>query len=660
MSASSVAHLAPPEAPADAAAAARALTLHDAERSARLDRLFDVQFTPPRRSTWRVSINHAMKRATDIVVALIGLTLSLPVLVIAGVATLCDTGRPIFYSQVRRVRFGRRVRIHKMRTLVVGADRSLGALVDIKTHGRYLNIQKDASSYTRVGRVLERLWIVELPQLWSVLRGHMSLVGNRPLPDYVIEALGETPEVIERFASPQGLTGYTQVIGRDNLNDEQRIALECHYSRVYEYGDVFLEDLRIVGVTIWTYLGLGRPRTVADFLPADFKLPKLHRVPLALTAQGECQSVRRDHSRTLAILACPTCYVVGESCDSTQCRTECVSACGHDAIAMEPDGRPKLLDACVACSKCVEACPRSAIDKHPLRERDGGLECAACGAEYPERGGVIDLLPRRGNLPKSPYFEFYDHEYVGDNPQMHLEDTEWKHRELTPLLGAPGSYEHLVDIGCGAGELGRRIARDLRIPHAISSEWSSEIVEYARARNPGGVYVRADAAYLPYRNGRFDLAMLIDVLEHQHLPEQVLREAARTSSQLLVRTPLEDCWYERARRRRRDLFRESSGHVVHFDRRSVRGMLAAGGWKVRRESVRRIAWSHWRNVLTSDAPLSGKLTALARFGLGLVLPVSLYRRLFVTNYNALCARSGPSGPVASGAGRDNDSKRSGR
>lgn len=630
---------------------APSLALHDAERSARLDHLFDLQFSIPRRPSLRVTINHALKRGLDIVVALVGLALTWPVMLIAGVATLLDTGRPVFYSQVRRIRFGRRVRVHKMRTLVVGADRSLGALVDIKTNGRYLNIQKSAGSYTRVGRWLERLWIVELPQLWSVLRGHMSLVGNRPLPDYVIEALGETPEVIERFASPQGLTGYTQVIGRDNLSDHERICLECHYSQVFEHGNVFLEDLRIVGVTLLTYLGLGRRRTVRDFLPANFHLPTEHRVPLPIASEGDCRAVQRDHARTLAVLACPTCYVVKDACDSTKCRQECVSACKHDALTMGADGRPRFLDACIACSDCVAACPFGAIDKHALRPSAGGMTCDHCGTEYPEADGVLDLLPRRANLPKSPYFEFYDHEYVGDNPQMHLEDTDWKLRELRPLLDAPGSYRSLVDIGCGAGELGRRIAAEFRIPHAVSSEWSSQILSVARQREPHGTYIRTDAAYLPYRNRSFDLALLIDVIEHQHQPEQVLREAARISDALLLRTPLEDCWYERLRRRRKDLFRESSGHVVHFDLGSVRVRLQGNGWRVLRDSVRHIAWSHWKNVLGGAAPLSGKLTAAARFALRFVLPKSLYRRLFVTNYNALCAsRNGASEPRPLGSG----------
>lgn len=242
------------------------LLLVNPERAARLDRLFAHYFASRQQPTLRVRVNQALKRLVDIVSATIGLLIVWPVLLVAAIATLCDTGTPVFYTQTRRVRFGRKARVHKMRTLVVGVDRKLNALVDIKTNGRFLNIQKDLSAYTRVGRVLERLWIVEMPQFWSVLRGEMSLVGNRPIPDYVIEALGPTSEVLERFASPQGLTGYVQIIGRDNVTDAERTALEARYSYVYEHGNVFLEDLRIVLLTVLAYLGWGRERTVSDFL----------------------------------------------------------------------------------------------------------------------------------------------------------------------------------------------------------------------------------------------------------------------------------------------------------------------------------------------------------------------------------------------------------
>ena len=257
-----------PAAPSTAAGRMQSIRLNDPELTARLDALFAEHFANPRRPTLRVQVNHVLKRTLDVLVAGLGLMLMWPVIGIAALATLCDTGRPIFYSQIRRIRFGRRARIYKLRTMYHGADRNLDALVDIKNNGRFLNVAKAEASYTPAGRILERLWLVEVPQLWNVLCGEMSLVGNRPIPDYVIGVLGPTHEVAERFAGPQGMTGYTQIIGREHVTDEERIQLEYRYSQVFEKGDVFIEDLRIILITALTYARLTRRRTTADFLPA--------------------------------------------------------------------------------------------------------------------------------------------------------------------------------------------------------------------------------------------------------------------------------------------------------------------------------------------------------------------------------------------------------
>lgn len=215
-------------------------------------------------------MNHLLKRVFDMLFLLAAVVVALPLILIGGLATLVDTGWPVFYVQTRRVRFGRCARIYKMRTLDVGSDKRLDALVSVKHHGKFLNVSKDCSRYTRVGRWLERLWIVELPQVLNILRGEMSVVGNRPIPDYVINALGPAVETIERFASPQGLTGYVQSIGRDDVTDEERILLEYHYSDVFERGDVFLEDLKIIACTIAAYF--GKQITVGHFLGEDYKV----------------------------------------------------------------------------------------------------------------------------------------------------------------------------------------------------------------------------------------------------------------------------------------------------------------------------------------------------------------------------------------------------
>ncbi len=250
--------------------AAAPLELHNDNLKDRLDATFADHFRTARRCSFRVRVNHLLKRVFDMLFLLAGLIVAGPLILLGGLGTLLDTGWPIFYVQTRRVRFGRRARIFKMRTLTVGSDRQLDALVSVKHHGKFLNVSKDCSRYTRVGRWLERLWIVELPQVMNIARGEMSVVGNRPIPDYVINALGPTAEAIERFASPQGLTGYVQSIGRDDVSDEERILLEYHYSDVFERGDVFLEDLKIIACTVAAYF--GKQITVGHFLGENYKV----------------------------------------------------------------------------------------------------------------------------------------------------------------------------------------------------------------------------------------------------------------------------------------------------------------------------------------------------------------------------------------------------
>lgn len=573
----------------------------------RLDAIFAEHFRVPRRCTFRVRVSHLLKRMFDLFFLLVGSAVAIPVCAVACLAIWLDTGRPFFYVQARRVRFGKIARIYKIRTLVVGADKKLDTLVSVKHHGKFLNIAKDCATYTAAGRWLERLWIVELPQLLNIVRGEMSVVGNRPIPDYVLDALGPETEVIERFASPQGLTGYVQCIGRDDVTDEERILLEYYYSRVFERGNVFLEDLKIIAHTVAAYF--GKQITPAHFLGADYRT----RYRTFFAATGEPGGASNP-SRRLEIrerLACPTCHTMSDAC----------------------------------------AGPFDALDKVPL---DESLRCGQCHTTYTTTGGVIDLLPRGAKSEDTPYLDFYEDEYLLNNPDMHLEDTEWKVRELAPLLAdVNGLNRSILDVGCGAGEVGARIATIVGTTDRTAVDCSGPILRFAKERHADAMYLRIDAARLPLRNRSYDLSLLIDVIEHQAQPEQVLRELSRVSMRLLIRTPLEDCWYERLRRRRRNLFQESCGHVVHFDLTSVRQMLTENGFSICEESICPIAWSHWKRVLTGDCTLHGKATALARAALRWVMPLAWYRRLFVVNYNALCESNFHyQGEASVGKGRD--------
>ena len=147
-----------------------------------------------------------MKRGFDFVIALIGLTVTSPIIAASAIAVKIDSGGPAFFSGPRVGRNGAVFHMHKLRTMRAGADKTGPAV----TAG-------DDPRVTRVGRFLRRTKIDELPQLWNVVRGEMSLVGPRPEhPDYVARY---TPEQRRLLAFRPGITGPAALA----FIDEERI-----------------------------------------------------------------------------------------------------------------------------------------------------------------------------------------------------------------------------------------------------------------------------------------------------------------------------------------------------------------------------------------------------------------------------------------------------
>src|SRR5262245_30929655 len=182
-----------------------------------------------------------LKRALDLIVgvplALIG-TLLFPVIALA--IWLEDRG-PILFVQRRAGLHGRPFRLLKFRTMHVGADRSLEDLLDELPEPMF-KFRKDPR-VTRVGRVLRRLSLDELPQIWNLLRGDMSLVGTRPEQLELVERY--SPEHHFRLDVKPGLTGPMQVHGRGELTFEERLAVELDYVENLSIG----RDLRILALT---------------------------------------------------------------------------------------------------------------------------------------------------------------------------------------------------------------------------------------------------------------------------------------------------------------------------------------------------------------------------------------------------------------------------
>ena len=158
-----------------------------------------------------------MHRALDVALGSLGLAVASPLLAAAAVAVKLEDGGPVLYRQQRVGRGGEEFELLKLRTMVVGAE----------TMGAGFAVDQDDPRITRAGRLLRRLSIDELPQLWNVVRGDMSLVGPRPTLGYQVEAY--TPRQRRRLEVRPGLTGWAQIHGRAELPWEDRIELDVWY-----------------------------------------------------------------------------------------------------------------------------------------------------------------------------------------------------------------------------------------------------------------------------------------------------------------------------------------------------------------------------------------------------------------------------------------------
>jgi exopolysaccharide biosynthesis polyprenyl glycosylphosphotransferase len=183
--------------------------------------VLDFRFSDPSRST------EAMKRVMDVLVSGILLLLLSPLLLAIAIAILLDSGRPVLFRQRRAGKDGEPFDMVKFRTMVVDAEERLGELVDLTKLEQPAFKIVDDPRVTRIGRTLRRYSLDELPQLFNVLRGQMSLVGPRPEEESVVALYDERQR--GRLAIKPGLTGPMQVYGRSDLTFEERLAMERDY-----------------------------------------------------------------------------------------------------------------------------------------------------------------------------------------------------------------------------------------------------------------------------------------------------------------------------------------------------------------------------------------------------------------------------------------------
>ncbi|TWG91855.1 lipopolysaccharide/colanic/teichoic acid biosynthesis glycosyltransferase [Nocardioides sp. J9] len=219
------------------------------------------------------------KRVFDLFVAVTAAIAWVPVLLGASLMVLLMSGRPVFYRSSRWVRNGEMVRTIKFRTMVKNADKLVNRTTVPVEGVRFLNIPPDSPLYTRPGRILEGLGLTEIPQLIHVLRGEMSIVGNRPLPDAVMKCLREEfPYADDRFLTPAGLTGPVQLVGRDSLSDSERLRIEGAYCRAVLHGYRLRLDFTVLLSTVLIVAHLKKPldyQGVMDLIDRHTRQPRL-------------------------------------------------------------------------------------------------------------------------------------------------------------------------------------------------------------------------------------------------------------------------------------------------------------------------------------------------------------------------------------------------
>ena len=156
-----------------------------------------------------------------------------PLLGLAALAAKLEGGGPVLYRQTRVGKDGRDFELLKLRTMIVGAE----------TMGAGMAVNRGDARITRTGRLLRRLSLDELPQLWNVIRGDMSVIGPRPTLRYQVERY--SPRQRRRLEVKPGITGWAQVHGRASLPWEERIERDVWY---VEHRSPWL-DLRILAKT---------------------------------------------------------------------------------------------------------------------------------------------------------------------------------------------------------------------------------------------------------------------------------------------------------------------------------------------------------------------------------------------------------------------------
>ncbi|NTU26074.1 sugar transferase [Bacillus tequilensis] len=212
-----------------------------AEKSMNVSREFSVQQVYSLTLSEKTARYLAVKRVMDICFALIGLAVALPMIAVCSILICLETPGPAIYTQERVGKGGKPFRLYKLRSMKIDAEKS-GAVW----------AQKQDPRVTRIGAFIRRTRIDELPQLFNVLKGDMSMIGPRPeRPVFTEKFQNEIPGFAQRLAVKPGLSGWAQVNGGYDMTPKEKLIFDLYYIRNL----TFTLELKIMLKTckvVWT------------------------------------------------------------------------------------------------------------------------------------------------------------------------------------------------------------------------------------------------------------------------------------------------------------------------------------------------------------------------------------------------------------------------
>ncbi len=239
------------------------------------------------RRNWNVykSIHYGFKRTFDFTVALIGLIIASPIMLIIAIAIKLDSEGPVIFKQERTGKYGKNFKVWKFRTMAANND---------------VHNFKKADQHTKVGTFLRKTSLDELPQLFCILAGKMSFIGPRPwITDYY-ENMNE--EQRHRVDVTPGLTGLAQAKGRNNISIFEKINYDLEY--IDNYG--LLEDIKVVLLTIKTVLskdGADAGKSTIENELNDLKTQPImvDEIKSALELEDNIELISKKRKRKLRI-----------------------------------------------------------------------------------------------------------------------------------------------------------------------------------------------------------------------------------------------------------------------------------------------------------------------------------------------------------------------